>query len=53
MECVKCECVWIGTPYEEKGVSGYEDLVSALPILWEQGDCWTCVSVWVAVVCVV
>ena len=20
----------------------------ASPILWEQGECWTCVSVWVA-----
>ena len=25
------------------GASGIEDCVRALPILWEQGECWTCV----------
>ena len=31
-------------------VSGLEDWGWALPILWEQGECWTCVCVLVAVV---
>ena len=34
----------------ENGVSGSEDWVWALPILWEQWECWTCVCVLVAVV---
>ena len=28
-----------------EGVSRLEDWVWALPILWEQGECWTCVCV--------
>ena len=35
------------------GVSGGENWVWALPILWGQGECWTCVWVLVAVVWVV
>ena len=36
------------------GVGGVgEYWVWALPILWELRECWTCVSVWVAVVWVV
>ena len=31
-------------------VSGGEDWVWDLPILWEQGECWTCVCVLVEVV---
>ena len=32
-----------------EGVSGCENWVWALPILWGQGECWTCVCVLVAV----
>ena len=31
-------------------VSEWKDWLWALPILWEQGECWSCVCVWVAVV---
>ena len=41
VECVRCVCVWLGAGWVEKGVSGWEDWVWALPILWEQGKCWT------------
>ena len=33
-----------------QGVSELKDWVWALPILWELGECWTCVCVCVAVV---
>ena len=47
--CEMCMCLArVGVSGE--GVSGREDLVWALPIMWEQGECWTCVCVWVAVV---
>ena len=55
--CVLRECpgarvsavlVWV-----ERVVSGCENWVWALPILWGQGECWTCVCVLVAVVWVV
>ena len=36
-----------------EGVSGLENWVWALPILWGHGECWTCVCVLVAVVWVV
>ena len=38
-------CVWLGATWVEREVSGYEDWVWALPILWEQGECWTYVCV--------
>ena len=38
VEYVRCGGEWIG------------DCVWALPILWEQGECWMCVCVLVAVV---
>ena len=31
-----------------EGVSGWENWVWALPILWGHGECWTCVCVLVA-----
>ena len=31
-------CVWLGAAWVEKGVSGREDWVWVLPILWEQGS---------------
>ena len=37
----------------EEWVSGGEDWVWALPIMWEQEEGWVCVCVWVAVVWVV
>ena len=37
MECVNCECVWLGAVWEVRRVSGYEDWVWDLPIMWEQG----------------
>ena len=51
--CEMCVCVWLGAAWVERGVSGREDWVWALPILWEQGECWTYVCVLVAVVWVV
>ena len=36
-----------------EGVNGWEYWVWALPIMWEQGECWTCVCVLVAVLWVV
>ena len=40
--CDMCMClaraVWV-----DRGVSGRENWVWALPILWGQGECWTCV----------
>ena len=44
---MRCVSVARGSVGRE-GVSGYYDWVWALPILWEQGEYWTCV--WVAVV---
>ena len=49
MEYVRCICVWLWAACVERGVSELEDWVWALPILWEQGECWTCVCLWVAV----
>ena len=49
--CVMCMCLVRGGVGGE-GVSGREDWVCALPILWDQGKCWTCVCVLVAVVLV-
>ena len=43
--CVMCMCL-ARRGVGGGGVSGLEDCVWALPILWEQGDCWTCVCVW-------
>ena len=34
-----CMCL----AWAERGVSGCEDWVWALLILWEQEECWTCV----------
>ena len=50
--CEMCMCLARGGVGGE-GVSGCEDWVWTLPIMWEQGKCWTCVCVYVAVVCVV
>ena len=47
MEYVRC--VWLGAVWDERGVSGSEDWGWALPILWEQGECWTFVCVLVVV----
>ena len=44
--CEMCMCLARGGVGVE-GVSGLEDWILALPILWEQGKCWTCV--WVVV----
>ena len=49
--CLKCVCVWFGAWWEVRDERF--DWVWALPILWEQGECGTCVCVWVAAVCVV
>ena len=40
VKCVRCVCVWAAWVDD--------DWVWALPILWKQGECWTCI--WVAVV---
>ena len=48
--CERCMCLARG------GVGGDEwmrGLGLALPIMWEQGKCWTCVCVFVALVWVV
>ena len=37
MECVTCVCVWLGAVWVERGVSGGENWVWALPILWGTG----------------
>ena len=47
-----CMCLALGGVGGE-GVSGGENWVWTLPILWGQGECWTCVCVLVAVVWVV
>ena len=36
VECVKCVCVCLGAALGAEGVSGQEERVWALPILWEQ-----------------
>ena len=38
MEYVRYVCVWLGAVWVERGVSGCEDWVWALPILWKQGE---------------
>ena len=50
--CDMCMCLARGGVGGE-GVSGCENWVWALTILWGQGECWTCVCVLVAVVWVV
>ena len=51
---VWCVCVCVGGRCGWRGrVSGWEDWVWALRIMWEQWVCWTCVCVLVAVVWVV
>ena len=50
--CDMCMCLARGGMGGD-GVRGWEDWVWALPILWEQGECWRRVCVLVAVVCVV
>ena len=50
--CDMCMCLARGGVGEEGG-GGCEDWVWASPILWGQGECWTCVCVLVAVVWVV
>ena len=47
--CDMCMCLARGGVGGE-GVSGCENWVWDLPILWGQGECWTCVCVLVAVV---
>ena len=47
--CDMCMCLDRGGVGGE-GVSGRENWVWALPILWGHGECWTCVCVLVAVV---
>ena len=42
--CDMCMC-WARAVWVERGVSGWENWVWALPILWGQGECWTCVCV--------
>ena len=39
-ELVRCVCIWLGRRVL-RGVSGWEDGVWAIAILWEQGECWT------------
>ena len=49
--CDMCMCLARGSVGAE-GMSGAGDWVWALPILWEQGECWTCVCaavVWVGI----
>ena len=50
--CDMCMCLVRGGVGGEGGES-MRRLVWALPILWEPGECWTCVCVLVAVVWVV
>ena len=50
--CDMCMCLDRGGVGGE-GVSGRENWVWDLPILWGHGECWTCVCVLVAVVWVV
>ena len=48
VECLKCVCVWLGAVCGVGGgvwVSGWEYWVLALPILWKEGERWTCVCV--------
>ena len=53
-ECEMCMCLDRGgVSREGGGVSWWENWVWALPILWQQGECWTCVCIWVSVVWVV
>ena len=47
--CDMCMCV-ARDGVRERGVSGREDCVWALKILWEQGECWTWVCILVSVV---
>ena len=42
--CEMCMCLGRGG-LEGEGMSRKEDWVWALPILWEHGECWTCVCV--------
>ena len=49
----ECVYVWLGAAKEERTVSALEDWVWALPILWEQDECWTGIRVWIEVVWVV
>ena len=48
MECVTCECVWLGAGWEVLGVSGPQDW--ALAILEDHGESGMCACVLVAVV---
>ena len=50
--CDMCMCLARGGVGEEGG-EWMRELGWALPILWGQGECWTCVCVLVAVVWVV
>ena len=50
--CDMCMCLARGGVGGE-GVSGLENWVWALPMLWGEVECWTCVCVLVAVVWVV
>ena len=50
VDYVRCVCVLLGAAWVERGVSGLEDWVWTLSILWEQEECWTCVCVLVVVV---
>ena len=50
--CDMCMCLDRGNVGGEEG-EWMRGLVWVLPILWEQGECWTCVCVLVAVVWVV
>ena len=50
--CDMCMCLARGGVGGEGG-EWMRELVWALPILWGQGECWTCVCVLVAVVWVV
>ena len=47
--CDMCMCLARGGVGGEGG-EWMRELVWALPILWGQGECWTCVCVLVAVV---
>ena len=49
VEYVRCVCVWLGAAWVGRG-EWMRGLGLDLPILLEQGECWTCVCVLVAVV---
>ena len=50
--CGMCMCLARGGVRGEGG-EWMRGLGLGLPIMWEQGECWTCVCVWIAVVSVV